>query len=571
MSEPVLPGLSTDPGLVAALGAAGGFGAGSVGQPVTVADLVALPGVTGVELLGHGDVDAPVRHLVALRGDQVLARAHDRAAPLPALAGAAVLLEDAEAWQREGRDFVLDLALRVAADEGAATVLVPHARPVPVAAALLAERLGVSVLRVAGPEPLRALADLALAVARPDVLHAHALRRAATAITTEQLDLSALLRAVAATLDGVVAVQSGARLLQAERGATAVDQPAFQTVHLRHGGTAYTEISNGRAVAVQPVPLPAEVRERPLLLVAQRRGGGRLWRALALDVLQVARNAVAAWAINRFLVDERERLARARLLQELLAEPDALTPRAQAEAAALGWELDGWHTAVHLRATEGGPVHGATLSVVEDLLRQSGLGAAGLVPQATGAVSWLTAPELAGLPSAVDLAARLDPVLEFLAEEPEGQALTAGLGAARRGPVGLARSIVEARRASVLPVPPGSSSLVRHGLGRRVDRVLALWDLDPLLRQESRTVVEPLLGEPALLATLRAFLDAGGSAAGTARALGVHRNTVRYRLAQIEQRLGVALTEHDTRIALAVALRLTPDAAGQAGTPSTER
>ncbi|HEY0217958.1 MAG TPA: helix-turn-helix domain-containing protein, partial [Cellulomonas sp.] len=528
-------------------------------RAVTVADLVALPGVVGVELLGHGDVDAVVRQLVALRGAQVLARAHDPAAPLPDLAEAAVLLEDAETLQREGRDFVLDLTLRVAADHAAVAVLVPHARPVPAATSLLAQRLGVSVLRVAGPEPLRALADLALAVASPDVLHAHALRRAATAVTTEHLDLSALLRAVASALDGVVAVQSGSRLLQAERGAAAMDQPAFQTVHLRPGTGAYTEISNGRAVAVQPVPLPPDVHERPLLLVAQRRGGGQLWRALALDVLQVARNAVAAWAIHRFLVDERERLARARLLQELVAEPDALTPRAEAEATSLGWRLEAWHSAVHLRATEGGPVHGTTLSVVEELLHQSGLAAAGLVPQATGAVFWLTAPDLADLPSDDELVARLDPVLEFLAEEPEGQALTAGAGTAHRGSVGLVRSLVEARRASVLPAAPGAPSRVRHGLGRRVDRVLALWDLDPLLRQESRTVVQPLLTEPALLATLRVFLDEGGSAAGTARALGVHRNTVRYRLHQIELRLGVTLAEHDTRIALAVALRLTPD------------
>ncbi len=529
------------------------------GAPVTVSDLVTLPGVRGVELLAPGNLTAVVGSVVALRGDQVLARAHDPSAELPGLTGAAVLLEDAEQMHRQGRDFTLDLALRIAADHGAAAVLIPHARPVPAAALLLAERLGMSILRVAGPEPLRTLADLTLAVARPDVLHAHALRRAAAAITTLQLDLPVLLRAVAEALDGVVAVQSGARLLQAERAAAAMDQPAFQPVHPRPGAVAYTEISNGRAVAVQPVALPAELEERPLLLVAQRRGGARLWRAHALDVLQIARNAVAAWAVNRFLVDERERLTRARLLQELLAEPDALTPRAEIEAARLGWELDGWHVAVHLRVTEGGPVHGNTLSAVEDLLRQSGLQTPGLVPQANGAVCWLTAPDLGALPSARELTESVDPVLEFFAEEPEGQALTAGLGAPRRGSVGLARSVVEARRASVLPAPPGSASRVRQGRGRPVDRVLALWDLDPLLRQESRTVVQPLMSEPTLLATLRTFLDQAGSTSGTARTLGVHRNTIRYRLVQIEQRLGVTLSEHDTRIALAVALRLVPD------------
>lgn len=77
----------------------------------------------------------------------------------------------------------------------------------------------------------------------------------------------------------------------------------------------------------------------------------------------------------------------------------------------------------------------------------------------------------------------------------------------------------------------------------------------------------PLLGEDApadLFATLRAFLREG-SAVRCARALGVHENTVRYRLTKIEALTGLDLlgdTEAQVRAALAVqVLRMTGDCA----------
>lgn len=61
-----------------------------------------------------------------------------------------------------------------------------------------------------------------------------------------------------------------------------------------------------------------------------------------------------------------------------------------------------------------------------------------------------------------------------------------------------------------------------------------------------------------LLETLAAFLDHEGRMDPTAHALGVHPQTVRYRVAQLRELLGRALDEPDGRLALLLALRNQP-------------
>jgi purine catabolism regulator len=69
----------------------------------------------------------------------------------------------------------------------------------------------------------------------------------------------------------------------------------------------------------------------------------------------------------------------------------------------------------------------------------------------------------------------------------------------------------------------------------------------------------------ALVATLRAYLDANGSVAAVADRLIVHRNTVRYRLEQIERLIGAPVDRTVTRVQLWLALsamELRPRRAG---------
>ena len=78
-----------------------------------------------------------------------------------------------------------------------------------------------------------------------------------------------------------------------------------------------------------------------------------------------------------------------------------------------------------------------------------------------------------------------------------------------------------------------------------------------MTRSFAETALAPLL-DPAsqgLLATLRAYLECGGSVVETAAATGVHRNTITTRLQQIRDRLGVDLNDPSQRLALQVACR----------------
>ncbi|GAB1335760.1 PucR family transcriptional regulator [Streptomyces sp. E-15] len=85
----------------------------------------------------------------------------------------------------------------------------------------------------------------------------------------------------------------------------------------------------------------------------------------------------------------------------------------------------------------------------------------------------------------------------------------------------------------------------------------ALADLVPPVDAEThaRTLLAPLAGHPALAETLRGWLSLHGSWDRTAVALGVHRNTVRQRIARCAALLAVDLDDPDVRMELWFALR----------------
>jgi PucR family transcriptional regulator, purine catabolism regulatory protein len=79
----------------------------------------------------------------------------------------------------------------------------------------------------------------------------------------------------------------------------------------------------------------------------------------------------------------------------------------------------------------------------------------------------------------------------------------------------------------------------------------------------AKALLEPILaGRPDVrrehVATLRAYLDRGGVNEAAA-ALGVHRNTVAYRLRRIEQVSGWRLSDPELRVALTLAVRIVQD------------
>jgi purine catabolism regulator len=117
-----------------------------------------------------------------------------------------------------------------------------------------------------------------------------------------------------------------------------------------------------------------------------------------------------------------------------------------------------------------------------------------------------------------------------------------------------ARTTLEA--ALALPAPPSVARAERLAAYRLMGSLHNLPD-GPRL---ARAILEPLLsGRPDVrrerLATLRAILERGGVNEAAA-ALGVHRNTVAYRLRRIEELTGWRLTDPELRVPLAVALRI---------------
>ncbi|MER6910718.1 helix-turn-helix domain-containing protein [Streptomyces sp. NPDC000594] len=119
------------------------------------------------------------------------------------------------------------------------------------------------------------------------------------------------------------------------------------------------------------------------------------------------------------------------------------------------------------------------------------------------------------------------------------------------------------------PVEPGELAAADQRAARALRRALATGrelvhhregSLTALLTEEeteahARHRLAPLAGSPALVETLRAWLAAHGGWDRTAQTLGVHRNTVRQRIARCAALLGEDLDDPDTRMELWFALR----------------
>jgi hypothetical protein len=170
---------------------------------------------------------------------------------------------------------------------------------------------------------------------------------------------------------------------------------------------------------------------------------------------------------------------------------------------------------------------------------------------------------------APDGSARARQVLAFISD-PDGPgrrtlvARAVGSRHAALGPaVPLAASARSANRARRALELVESGAIVADGLIDTDEQAATLLlHADEQLAGELATArLAPLDGlRPAtrerLEATLREWLDNQGRVDDTARALGVHPQTVRYRIAQLRETLGPALDEGAGRFELAIALRV---------------
>jgi len=142
------------------------------------------------------------------------------------------------------------------------------------------------------------------------------------------------------------------------------------------------------------------------------------------------------------------------------------------------------------------------------------------------------------------------------------EAATEGRAVALGPSVALARAGTSMRRAAATHSLQSAGHLGKARFAVADDHLAALvLAADPALATELAELrLAPLSGlgdgpRERLTATLRAWLDRPGQVQAMAAELGVHPQTVRYRLRQLRELFGAALEDPDARFELALALR----------------
>jgi sugar diacid utilization regulator len=140
-----------------------------------------------------------------------------------------------------------------------------------------------------------------------------------------------------------------------------------------------------------------------------------------------------------------------------------------------------------------------------------------------------------------------------------GGRVPVGVGGVAQTSAGLRRSLTEALQACAIARRRGPLGYVTHDEMGSHHLLLALQD-PQVLASLSSALLDPLLGyderrSTELLPTLSAFLESNGQWQATAAALHIHVNTLRHRIARVEELTGRSLDTIDGRVDLFLALR----------------
>ncbi|MFF1559495.1 PucR family transcriptional regulator [Streptomyces sp. NPDC058279] len=131
--------------------------------------------------------------------------------------------------------------------------------------------------------------------------------------------------------------------------------------------------------------------------------------------------------------------------------------------------------------------------------------------------------------------------------------VTAGIAEPRRGPAGLADAWQQAWAAARAATARPALGTVARWSAIGPYRMLAALATAPVDDPATRTLLGPAHRE--LARTAEVFLDCAGQAGRAAAALGIHRQTLYYRLGRVEQLTGLDLDEGEDRLLLHMALK----------------
>ncbi|MHB1575882.1 MAG: helix-turn-helix domain-containing protein [Candidatus Dormibacteria bacterium] len=354
----------------------------------------------------------------------------------------------------------------------------------------------------------------------------------------------------------------------------------------------------GTGLRARRVPIPAQLfdaadpvettsgRSHAVLTLAPVRAGSELIAVLALEgslqgapagrrrALEHGATVVALELLKERAAAEVERRLRGDLLEGLLtmsSDPADIT-RLAVGAERLGYRIPdrSWlvilepDDPVSAEVMQSHPIQERLQRDVERLCRTRAPGAM-VVPRASALVVVLP-EEFSGAdaPPGRLTVTEVEAVARSLLELAHGLdrrlSVSAGVGGLAAAPPELARSHEEARQAL---------RLVRRGGGRRVlTSYRSLGALRLLLEvrdpQVLRRFVEESMGpviayeerhRTPLIATLEALSNQGWNQRAAARTLGIHINSLTYRVQRAEALLGVSLDDPEARVVLGVALR----------------
>ena len=393
----------------------------------------------------------------------------------------------------------------------------------------LAERLHMSLILI-DDDPVDVALQLAGQVSAPAA--ARALRQARLAeLLAEQTGIRGVLGVLNRELQQVpVALVIGGVVI-AGQSAALTERPQVRQIEVEVHAPG--ERSAARLVAAVPVSGPASVEQVESLLRLARPSLQAAWAQSRLDAATRAAHEQAAFG----------------LLRRLPSTPPPSGEQAGIEVPAWTSEL-GWQVGEANRAVWLAPLRpsGEPPPEITYLIRaswQRGHSTWPLVAEGDGWISWHSGAD-------PDDVVALRRALAGFRDSAVAHRLVIGVGRAHAGVAGLMRSVAEARLAAHVARESGPGAV------QWFDQVGANAALAWLPTTEIAQVADLCLEElmaakdrAALVQTVLAVLDAGGSLSQASQHLGVHRNTVLARLARARQ-LGLTYDEPGQRLALHV-------------------
>lgn len=484
-------------------------------------DVLALPDLAGAVILGGASgLDRPARdaHIVAPHRERDVAP------------HGVVFLTSTDSLATE-------LALPGLAERESAAVIVDH--DVLVSTRWLADRFGLPLICLPGDR-----FDTALAVRthlrRPTVERGLKCAEAAARLALADTP-SGVAVAVAGVLGHPVSVLGAA-------GVVLAGPPVDATIPNAHGGHLETD-SRTLVFAVTEPGRDGTPRLACVVHAPPGVGAGHLDTMGAVAELALLR--LSAWAARSSLSAAWDQASQGALLTHLLTTGTLDGPHAE-QAVALGWQLEGFHTAVVVRPEDAAADRSLILTALQNALIAVGL-TVPAVPLADGWVWWTSTP---ARPTAAQLTLRGNEVRQLVADLASHR-IAAGVAGGEYGLTGLVRAIGDAARLSrIAGHAPGRRS-VETASEATPRQYLLTAVTDDQARHRAQLLLQPLsaAADDALLDTLNVYLLCECSTTATARRLGVHRNSVIKRLSRIRALLGVDLDDDDTRLALRIACR----------------